>query len=276
MGSALSSGSADGRDSGSGDASRTGSGVSSLIGSGVGSLIGSGVSSRLGSGVGSRIGSGVGSRTGSGVGSRIGSGVGSRIGSGVSSLTGSGVASNTGAETGSGAGDGSTTAAAGGSCSSAPTMAAAAVAIAAAAATAANISFSGSAAVVGLGPRFTGVGVLEPTGFLGVELFAVADLVTGVLEASLEGALLSCVLERFGVFVSAALLAEGFLAGTSDFEADLGVSGFADLVVADERVRGDSAGFLDAGVAGFEASGGQAKHKKLLNNDIIKLNCRIL
>lgn len=239
MGSALSSGSAGGRDSGSGDASRTGSGVSSLIGSGVGSLMGSGVGSRIGSGVGSRI----------------GSGVGSRIGSGVSSLTGSGVASNTGAETGSGAGDGSTTAA-GGSCPSAPTMAAAAVAIAAAAATAANISFSGSAAVVGLGPRFTGVGVLEPTGFLGVEVFAAADLDTGVLEASLEGALLSCVLGRFGVFVSEALLAEGFLAVTSDFEADLGVSGFADLVVADERVRGDSAGFLDAGVAGFEASGG--------------------
>lgn len=239
MGSALSSGSAGGRDSGSGDASRTGSGVSSLIGSGVGSLMGSGVGSRIGSGVGSRI----------------GSGVGSRIGSGVSSLTGSGVASNTGAETGSGAGDGSTTAA-GGSCPSAPTMAAAAVAIAAAAATAADISFSGSATVVGLGPRFTGVGVLEPTGFLGVEVFAAADLDTGVLEASLEGALLSCVLGRFGVFVSEALLAEGFLAVTSDFEADLGVSGFADLVVADERVRGDSAGFLDAGVAGFEASGG--------------------
>lgn len=239
MGSALSSGSAGGRDSGSGDASRTGSGVSSLIGSGVGSLMGSGVGSRIGSGVGSRIGSGVGSRKGSG----------------VSSLTGSGVASNTGAETGSGAGDGSTTAA-GGSCPSAPTMAAAAVAIAAAAATAADIAFSGSAAVVGLGPRFTGVGVLEPTGFLGVEVFAAADLDTGVLEASLEGALLSCVLGRFGVFVSEALLAEGFLAVTSDFEADLGVSGFADLVVADERVRGDSAGFLDAGVAGFEASGG--------------------
>lgn len=239
MGSALSSGSAGGRDSGSGDASRTGSGVSSLIGSGVGSLMGSGVGSRIGSGVGSRIGSGVGSRKGSG----------------VSSLTGSGVASNTGAETGSGAGDGSTTAA-GGSCPSAPTMAAAAVAIAAAAATAEDISFSGSAAVVGLGPRFTGVGVLEPTGFLGVEVFAAADLDTGVLEASLEGALLSCVLGRFGVFVSEALLAEGFLAVTSDFEADLGVSGFADLVVADERVRGDSAGFLDAGVAGFEASGG--------------------
>lgn len=259
MGSALSSGSAGGRDSGSGDASRTGSGVSSLIGSGVGSLMGSGVGSRIGSGVGSRIGSGVGSRKGSG----------------VSSLTGSGVASNTGAETGSGAGDGSTTAA-GGSCPSAPTMAAAAVAIAAAAATAANISFSGSAAVVGLGPRFTGVGVLEPTGFLGVEVFAAADLDTGVLEASLEGALLSCVLGRFGVFVSEALLAEGFLAVTSDFEADLGVSGFADLVVADERVRGDSAGFLDAGVAGFEASGGQTQHKQLLNNDIIKLNCSIL
>lgn len=264
MGSALSSGSADGRDSGSGDASRTGSGVSSRIGSGVGSL--------TGSGVGSRIGSGVGSRTGSGVGSRIGSGVGSRIGSGVGSRTGSGVTSNTGAETGSGPGDGSTTATAGGSCSFAPTMAAAAVAIAAAAATAADISFSGSAA--GLGPRFTGVGVLEPTGFLGVEVFAAADLDTGVLEASLEGALLS--LGRLGVFVSAALLAGGFLAVTSDFEADLGVSGFADLVVADERVRGDSAGFLDAGVAGFEASGGQTQHKKSLNNDIIKLNCRIL
>ncbi|KAF3846827.1 hypothetical protein F7725_003905, partial [Dissostichus mawsoni] len=52
---------------------------------------------------------------------------------------------------------------------------------------------------------------------------------------------------RVGVFVS--LLAAGFLAGTSDFEADLGASGLADFVMGG-RVRGESDGFLDAEAAG--------------------------
>lgn len=214
------------------------------MGSGVGSRIGSGVGSRMGSGVGSRIGSGVVSRTGSGVGSRMGSGVGSRTGSGVGSRTGSGAETGCTASVWLGIISG-TAASTVGSGSSGPTMAAAAVAIAAAAATAAAISFAGSSAVVALGPRFTGVGVLLPTVFLGLEV-----LVAAVLEAgALAGVLLSCVLERLGVFVSAALLAVGFLAVMSDFEADLGASGFADFVAEDVRARGDSAGFLDAGVA---------------------------
>lgn len=134
-------------------------------------------------------------------------------------------------------------------------MVAAAVAIAAAAATAAAISFSGSAAVAALGPRFTGVGVLLPTVFLGLEVLVAAVLVLVLLEASLEGvALLSSALERFGVFVSVPLFAGGFLAVTSDFEDNLAVSGFADFVVEDGRVRGLSAGFLAAGVASLVTS----------------------
>lgn len=216
---------------GSGDASCTWLKLSCCIGSGVGSRIGSGFGSRTGSGVGSRRGSGVGSRTGSGVGSRTGSGVGSRTGSGV----GSDIC----------AAGGSRATSAGGSACSGPATTVAAVAIAAAAATAAAISFSGSAAA-GLGPRFTGVGVLLPTVFFGLEV-----LVAGALEGALEGVgLLSL---RVGVFVSAALLAAGFLVATSDFAADLGVSGL-DFVVEEGRVRGESAGFLDAGVAGLVTS----------------------
>ncbi len=149
-------------------------------------------------------------------------------------------------------------------------MTVAAVAIAAAAATAAAISFSGSARAAALGPRFTGVGVLLPTVFLGLEVLVAAVLV-------LEGVgLLSCGLERLGVFVSAALLGVGFLAVVSDFETDLGVSGFADFTAEEGRVRGDSAGFLDAGVAGLVTSGGKTQHKEWLNNYIIKLNYSIL
>lgn len=94
--------------------------------------------------------------------------------------------------------------------------------------------------------------MLLPTVFLGLEFLVAAVLETGVLETSLEGVgLLS--LERLGVFVSAALVAVGFLAVTSDFEADLGVSGFADFIVEDGRVRGDS-GFLAAVVADLVTS----------------------
>lgn len=118
------------------------------------------------------------------------------------------------------------------------------MAIAAAAATAAATSFSGSAArLAALGPRLTGVGVLLPTVFLGLAFLFAAGLAVGVLEGV---GLLS--LERLGVFVSTALVAVGFLAVTSDFAADLGVSGFADFVVEDGRVRGDSVGFLVAGL----------------------------
>lgn len=92
-----------------------------------------------------------------------------------------------------------------------------------------------------------------PTVFLGLDALFVAVLVPGVLEASLEGVgLPSCGLERVGVFVSTALLVGGFLEATSDFI--LGVSGLADFVVDEGRVRGDSAGFLAAGVAGLVTS----------------------
>lgn len=128
-------------------------------------------------------------------------------------------------------------------------MAAAAVAIAAAAATTAAASFSGSAAAAALGPRLTGVGVLLPTVFLGLA-FLVAVVLELVLGASLEGVGLLSVLERLGVFVSAALLVGGFLAVT----ADLGVSGFDDLAVEEGLVMGDSADFFAAGVAGLLAS----------------------
>lgn len=137
---------------------------------------------------------------------------------------------------------------AGGWASSGPAMTAAAVAMAAAAATAAAMSLAGSATDAALGPRFTGVGVLLPTVFLGLEVLAAAVLVFGVLEGV-------GLLGRLGVFVSAALPAAGFLVATSDLGADLGVSGFAaDLVVEDGRARGESAGFLAAGVPGLETS----------------------
>lgn len=143
--------------------------------------------------------------------------------------------------------DGSTATSAGGSgCSGAATAAVAA--IAAAAATAAATSFSGSAAVAALGARLTGVGVLLPTVFLGLEVLV---LEPGVLAGV---GLLSCVLGRLGVFVSAGLLVAGFLVVTSDFEADLEVSDFADFVVEEGRVRGESAGFLAAGVDGLVTS----------------------
>lgn len=100
-----------------------------------------------------------------------------------------------------------------------------------------------------LGPRFTGVGVLLPTVFLGAEFFVADVLVLGVLVASFEGVLLSCVLGRVGVFESVDLLTAGFLVVTSDF----GVSGF-DFVVEGGRLYGDATGFLDAGVAGLVTS----------------------
>lgn len=121
--------------------------------------------------------------------------------------------------------------------------------MAAAVATAAAISFPGSEATAGLGPRLTGVGVLLPTVFLGLDVLAAVVLEPGVLDGV---GLLSLV--RLGVFVSTALLAGAFLAVTSDLETDLGVSGFADFDVDEGRVRGDSPSFLAAGVAGLETS----------------------
>lgn len=84
--------------------------------------------------------------------------------------------------------------------------------------------------------------MLLPTVFLGLEALVAAVLEPGGLEGV---GLASCGLERFGVFVSAAL-PTGFLAAASDFVADFGVSGFADFVAGEERARGDSAGFLAA------------------------------
>lgn len=102
-----------------------------------------------------------------------------------------------------------------------------------------------------LGPRLTGVGVVLPTVFLGLEVLFVGVLV--ILEASLEGVgLLSCGLGRLGVFVSTLLLVGGFLAEPSNFV--LGVSGLADFVIEEGRLRGDSTGFLAAGVAGLVRS----------------------
>lgn len=137
--------------------------------------------------------------------------------------------------------------------------AAAAMAAATAASWVSPALVAGSAAVVGLGPRFTAMGVLLPTVFLGVEAFP-AGLVLGVLGPALtsfEGVGL------LGVFlVSAALLlAAGFLGVESglDAEADLGVSGLV-VLAGEVRVRGAAAGFLVAdlvtsfltGVAVFE------------------------
>lgn len=123
--------------------------------------------------------------------------------------------------------------------------AAAAMAAATAASWVSPALVAGSAAVVGLGPRFTAMGVLLPTVFLGVEAFP-AGLVLGVLGPALtsfEGVGL------LGVFlVSAALLlAAGFLGVESglDAEADLGVSGLV-VLAGEVRVRGAAAGFLVA------------------------------
>lgn len=241
------SGSADGSVStrGSGDFSYNCSGVGSLTGSGVGSRIGSGVGSLMGSGVGSLMGSGVGSLTGSGVGSLMGSGVGSLTGSGVDSKSFSCTASIgliwldvTSAAFISTAGSGS---------SDLTQAAATAVTATALAAAATAISFSDSPTA--LGPRFTGVGVLLPTVFLGLDALGAAVLEAGVLEAV---GLLSCGLDGLDVFVSEALPGVGFLEATSDFGADLGVSGFADF--AAEAGRGDSADFLAAGVPGLVTS----------------------
>lgn len=137
-----------------------------------------------------------------------------------------------------------------GGCSSgfAITAATAAVAAAAvAAATAASLLDS-----VGLGPRFTGVGVLLPTVFLGLVVLGAAGL--GVLDASLEeGALLSG-LGRVGVFESAALLGVGFFAAVPGLAVDFGTSCLAGFGAGLARAKGDSVGFLAVDVAGLLTS----------------------
>lgn len=97
------------------------------------------------------------------------------------------------------------------------TATAAAVPAAAAAATATSLSES-----VPLGPRFTGVGVLLPTVFLGLVVLGAAVL--EVLGASLEEVALLSGLGRAGVFASKALLVGGFFVAVADFAADFGTS----------------------------------------------------
>lgn len=99
--------------------------------------------------------------------------------------------------------------------------------------------------------------MLLPTGFFGVDVLVVGVLVLGVLEESFEVVLMSCVLGRVGVFVSAALLVEGFLAVVSDF----GVSGFA-LTAEEGRLLGVATGFLDAGVVGLVTSGWERTYQE--------------
>lgn len=93
--------------------------------------------------------------------------------------------------------------------------AAAAVAAAAAAATATSLSDSAT-----LGPRFTGVGVLLPTVFLGLVVLGVLV----VLGASLAEVVLPSGLGRAVVFESTALLAVGFFVAGADFAVDFGTS----------------------------------------------------
>lgn len=107
----------------------------------------------------------------------------------------------------------------GGGCSSGFVMTAAAAAVAAAAATATATSLSDS---VVLGPRFTGVGVLLPTVFLGLVVLGAAVL--EVLDASLEEVALLSGLGRVGVFESTALLAAGFFETVPDLAVDFGTS----------------------------------------------------
>lgn len=106
--------------------------------------------------------------------------------------------------------------------------------------------------------------MLLPTVFLGAEFFVADVLVLGVLEASFEGVLPSCVLGRVGVFESVDLQTAGFLLVTSDF----GVSGF-DFVVECGRLYGDATGFLDAGVAGLVTSEWKTQSRKLFEIKIV-------
>lgn len=97
--------------------------------------------------------------------------------------------------------------------------AAVAAAVAAAEATATATSLSDS---VFLGPRFTGVGVLLPTVFLGLVVLGVAVL--EVLDASLEEVTLLSGLGRVGVFESVGLLVAGFFEAVPDLAVDFGTS----------------------------------------------------
>lgn len=136
-------------------------------------------------------------------------------------------------------------------CSSgfAMTAAAAAVVATAAVAAATTASLTDSEA---LGPRFTGVGVLLPTVFLGLVVFAVAVL--EVLGVSLEEVALVSGLVRVGVFESTALAGVGFFAAVPDLAVDFGTSCLAGFGAGLARTLGDSVSFLAVDVAGLLTS----------------------
>ena len=103
---------------------------------------------------------------------------------------------------------------------------------------------------MGLGPRFTGMGVLLPTAFLGLEALGAGGLeARGLGPPSLGAGGLA--------FGAAALLSPaGFLGAASGLAAatTLGVSGLVVLAV-EGRLRGAGVDFLAAGVEGLGASG---------------------
>lgn len=141
-------------------------------------------------------------------------------------------------------GDAATVAAA----ATAATVAAAATATLARGAASSSLVW-GSEPAVGLGPRFTGIGVLLPTAFLGLEALAAPGLEVEVLGVdSLEVGVL-------GLGSAVLLTARGFLGVVSDLvvEAVLGVSGLV-LLAVEGRLRGEGAAFLAAGVEGLVTS----------------------
>ena len=103
---------------------------------------------------------------------------------------------------------------------------------------------------MGLGPRFTGMGVLLPTAFLGLEALGAEGLeARGFGPPSLGAGGLA--------FGGAALLTPtGFLGVVSGLAAatTLGVSGLEVLAV-EGRLRGAGVDFLAAGVEGLGTSG---------------------
>lgn len=92
---------------------------------------------------------------------------------------------------------------------------------------------------VALGPRFTGVGVLLPTVFLGLVVLGAAVL--EVLDASLEEVALLSGLGRVGVAESTALLVVGFFEAVLDLAVDFDTSCLAGFGAGG---RVDSDGFL--------------------------------
>lgn len=117
---------------------------------------------------------------------------------------------------------------------------------------------SASAAAAALGPRFTGMGVLLPTVFLGLVILAVLLFALGVFGLAVTS-FEEADLVSLGLLVLASPAAfevkEGFLEADSGLAGVVafGVSGFVGLVEAG-RVRGEAAGFLAAGVDGLLTS----------------------